>query len=309
MNESAKNANFEQLARRIQPQARLLRVWPLSGGISAQVTAFEIVLPDGRHRKLILRQHGAADRQQNPRIAADEFRLLEILQAAGIAAPAPCLVDDSGAIFPTPVIVQEYLEGAPEFAPANLSDYVQQAAAALAAIHRVDPALHDLSFLPQQSAIEARRIAQQPQQLDDSLQEGRIRAALDKLWPPAQTSPALLLHGDYWPGNLLWQSGQLVGIIDWENAALGDPLSDLANTRMEMRWAFGAGAMQDFTRQYQLTMPQLDFASLPLWDLCAALRPASKLALWSEGNSACENTMRAAHRDFVAQALAAMPVS
>ena len=26
-----------------------------------------------------------------------------------------------------------------------------------------------------------------------------------------------LLHGDYWPGNVLWKNGALVGVIDWED--------------------------------------------------------------------------------------------
>jgi aminoglycoside phosphotransferase (APT) family kinase protein len=38
-----------------------------------------------------------------------------------------------------------------------------------------------------------------------------------------------VLHGDYWPGNVLWRDGRLVGVIGWEEAAFGDPLADLAN--------------------------------------------------------------------------------
>jgi aminoglycoside phosphotransferase (APT) family kinase protein len=48
---------------------------------------------------------------------------------------------------------------------------------------------------------------------------------------PGQPSPARfallsLLHGDYWPDNTLWRDGRLVCVIDWEDAALGDPLAD-----------------------------------------------------------------------------------
>ena len=35
--------------------------------------------------------------------------------------------------------------------------------------------------------------------------------------------PHRLLHGDYWPGNVLWQQGRLAAVLDWEDAALGGP--------------------------------------------------------------------------------------
>ena len=44
----------------------------------------------------------------------------------------------------------------------------------------------------------------------------------------------VLLHGDYWPGNVIWQDGRLVAVIDWEDACLGDPLADLATARVEL---------------------------------------------------------------------------
>jgi len=45
-----------------------------------------------------------------------------------------------------------------------------------------------------------------------------IRNALLASWPPAQVSDPVVLHGDYWPGNVLWRDGRLVGVIDWEEA-------------------------------------------------------------------------------------------
>ena len=93
---------LQQIVRRIDAQARLLRSWPLAGGVSAQTTALEIALPDGTTQRLVIRQHGEADRAGNPNIAADEFRLLHHLQSAGLPVPAPYLVDASGDILPTP---------------------------------------------------------------------------------------------------------------------------------------------------------------------------------------------------------------
>ena len=101
-----------------------------------------------------------------------------------------------------------------------------------------------------------------PAIVDKTGDEWRIRDTLEAVWPLPQRNSPVLLHGDFWPGNILWKDGQLVGIIDWEDAALGDPLADVANSRLEVLWAFGIDAMQSFTRQYQ-AMTTIDFINLP----------------------------------------------
>src|SRR5258706_15394990 len=100
---------YEQLVQKIDPHSKLLRAWELKGGVSAQVTALEIERADRQTQKMIVRQHGAVDLQQNPQIAADEFKLLQITRSAGLATPMPYYVDQSGDIFPTPYIVIEYI--------------------------------------------------------------------------------------------------------------------------------------------------------------------------------------------------------
>ena len=298
-------ARFAQVVQQMDPGARLLRGWPLQGGVSAQVTALEMAQADGGTRKLVMRQHGPVDRAHNPHIAADEFRLLQLVRAAEVPAPAPYSCDESGAIFPTPYLVVEYVEGAPEFAPGDLPAFLQQFAAALARIHQVPGVETDLAFLPDHAARLGALLAARPDHLDHSLDEGRIRDALVAAWPLAPRNAPALLHGDYWPGNLLWRDGRLAAVLDWEDARLGDPLADLGNSRMEILFALGAEAMAEFTRQYQ-ALTALDWTDLPYWDLAAALRPAGKLAGWGL-EPAVEAGMRARHRWFVGQAFAALP--
>jgi aminoglycoside phosphotransferase (APT) family kinase protein len=291
---------FEQVAHKIDPHSRLLRAWQLKGGVSAQVTALEIARPSGQTHKMIVRQHGAVDRQQNPQIAADEFKLLQITRAAGLPTPAPYYVDASGDIFPEPYIVIEYIEGSTEFAPADQGDLISQLASQLVKIHGVDCLNHDLTFLPQKEKSCAEKVSARPIHTDDSLDEGRVRDMLEAVWPGSQHNAPVLLHGDFWPGNILWKDGRLVAVIDWEDAALGDPLADLANSRLEILWAFGVEAMDHFTQHYQ-SITTIDFTNLPIWDLFAALRPAFKIGEWA-ADTIAEQRMRERHRLFVEQA-------
>ena len=296
MTELPEDHKFEQLVQKIAPQSRLFRTWQLKGGVSAQVTAVELERPDGRTKKMIVRRHGDRDRQRNPQVAADEFRLLQILQSEGLAAPKPYYLDQSGEIFSTPYLVIEYVEGEPEFAPSDLSDYLLQMATQLAAIHGIDGAKTDLSFLLEQG----KGFGERPVRLDESPGEGRIRAALESAWPLSRLNKSVLLHGDFWPGNLLWQNGQLVAVIDWEDAKVGDPLADLAISRLEILWALGVEAMNAFTKHYQ-SMTAIDFTNLPYWDLCAALRRAPQISEWGL-DDVTEQRMREEYRWFVRQA-------
>lgn len=289
---------FQQLVQRMEPGARLLRTWPLTGGVSAQVTAVAFERPNGYTQKSVVRQHGERDRAGNPQIAADEFRLLQILEAADVAAPRPYLHDAE--IFPVPVVVMEFVEGATEFAPTDITNFTAQLARHLAQIHAIDGTSADLSFLPPRG----KGFGKRPPQLDESLSEGRIRNVLETLAPPPRCNEAVLLHGDYWPGNVLWRDGQIVAVIDWEDASVGAPLADVGNCRLELLWALGAETMHEFTEQYR-AQTSIDFSGLPYWDLCAALRPAGKLSGWGLDAEA-ETRMRQQHRWFVQRATAAV---
>jgi aminoglycoside phosphotransferase (APT) family kinase protein len=299
MPKSIENKKFEQVVQKINPQSKLLRTWELAGGISAQVTALEMERSDGQTQKMVVRRHGEVDLKHNPQIAADEFKLLQLLHSRGLATATPYYLDQSCEIFSTPYIVIEYIEGKPEFAPSNLPDLILQLATHLSAIHHVDCSKLDVSFLPQQAQIYAEKLRERPSIVDESLNEGRIWDALKAVWPIPQRNTSVLLHGDFWPGNILWKDGQLVAIIDWEDARLGDPLSDVAHSRLEILWAFGIDAMHRFTDQYR-AMTSIDFTNLPYWDLCAALRPASQIAQWGLDTST-EKAMREGHKWFITQ--------
>ncbi len=253
------------------PHAQLLRAWPLQGGVSAQVIALEIAPPNEAPRKLVLRRHGSVDLQRNPTIARDEFRLLAALHRAGIVVPQPFLVDESGELLPTPFVLMAFVDGAPDFAPIDPNTYVAQLADQLLAIHVLDWRAAGLDFLPQQS-----------------------RATI-----PSR-NPIALLHGDYWPGNVLWRAGRLVAVIDWEDAHLGDPLADLANAQLELMCALGPTAMHAFTARYR-RHATLDDTHLRDWSRWVGERLLSKLPGWGL-DAADEDRIRTRAEQFIAQA-------
>jgi len=308
---SVLNQQFEQLAKAIAPRGKLVRTWQLKGGISAEMTALEIAQPNGQTSRMIVRRPGEATLRRNARAAEHEFKLLQIMRSLALATPTPYYLDQSGTIFPTPYIVIEYIEGEPEFAPIQAADFTVQLATHLAKIHGADWSHIDVSFLPKQPSGFADTFGSPPSAVDTSLDEGRIRDVLQAAWPLSQRNPSVLLHGDFWPGNLLWRDGALVAAIDWEDARLGDPLTDVAISRLDILWIFGADAMHSFSEHYQSLMP-IDYTNLPYWDLYAALRlvrlAGANLAEWAAffapygRYDITEQSIREHYRCFITQA-------
>jgi aminoglycoside phosphotransferase (APT) family kinase protein len=299
----ASQEQISELLRAARPGWRLVRARSMPGATSARVSAIEAEQPDGQRAAIVLRQYGAANLKSDPHAAQTEYRLLQLLAAAGQPVPRPYFADESCAILPAPYLLQELIDGQPVDDPADLTDFTGQLAAALAAVHGCGFARTEVAFLADVREDFARKMGTKSSPPDEYLREADVRAALGAGWPPAPVNRRVVLHGDYWPGNVLFRDGRLVGIIDWEDALFGDPLADLAITRLEIGWFFGSAASQTLTLQYLALRPEVDTATLPLWDLRAALRacgfdlrawglPAAKLA-----------SMRAAHREFIASAL------
>jgi aminoglycoside phosphotransferase (APT) family kinase protein len=299
---TADAAAFSEVLGRVDPALRLVSSRDLVGGISAQVTALEAVSPAGLAASLVIRQYGDRDRQHDPQIAAHEYHLLSLLHAAGLRVPRPLLADESGTILPGPYLVIEYVDGDamidPAMAPVPPAAVISQLAAELARIHDAAVTLGDVPYLADMTDHATSRIRDRPTVPDESLSEPGVRAALEPIWPPPVVNEPVLLHGDYWPGNTLWRDGALLAVIDWENAATGDPVADVGNARMEMCIGLGAAAATEFTRQYRALRPGVDLSTLPHWDLYAALRHAGRMGTW--GLPAAELArLQTGHRQFV----------
>ena len=106
-------------------------------------------------------------------------------------------------------------------------------------------------------------------ELFDYLPEGiewqRIRESLGTIESTFTGTPRLL-HGDFWPENIMWREERIVAILDWEDAAIGDPLADVAGCFLGVEIRFmGFAVRKLFLKEYIELNGPLDLRRLALW--------------------------------------------
>lgn len=106
-----------------------------------------------------------------------------------------------------------------------------------------------------------------------------LRAFVAELDPHPYEACPVLLHGDFWPQNLIWQNGKIAAILDWEDAAFGDPLSDIACAILELRYLFCEDLVQVFINAYRHHCP-IDDKRLALWHIYVAAAAQFHMANW-----------------------------
>jgi aminoglycoside phosphotransferase (APT) family kinase protein len=95
---------------------------------------------------------------------------------------------------------------------------------------------------------------------------------LCKAFPGIRANQSGLVHIDYWEGNILWHENQISAVLDWEEAAYGDPVIDVAYARMNMVLMGLHQSADDFLKIYKTEMG-CKVENLGFWELAAAVRP------------------------------------
>ena len=223
----------------------------LAGGASRETWAFDAVRPDGTTERLVLRRDPPAHHIRSSR--RDEFVLLEAAGAAGLPVPRVRWCEDDDTILGSPYFVMDFVDGETlarrllrdaEYADARRR-LPEQLADALARIHRIDPGLPSLAFLPRPGAGEVPSAAElarwdQLYRVITPDPHPALELAFRWLAPRTPSAPALaVVHGDYRIGNVLFGREGLRAVIDWELAHVGDPLEDVGWLCVRS-WRFGA---------------------------------------------------------------------
>jgi len=181
-----------------------------------------------------------------------EYRIIHALENTNVPVPkAYCLCEDSS-IVGTPFYIMEFLDGRifedpaiPGVSPEDRTAMWRDAVRTLAKFHTVKPASVNLSSFGKPSGFYNRQLntfntiqtAQATAKDKDTGEPvGKIPHFDDmvKFFGDPKTQPedrSTFVHGDYKIDNMVFHKTEprVIGILDWEMATIGHPLSDLCN--------------------------------------------------------------------------------
>jgi aminoglycoside phosphotransferase (APT) family kinase protein len=260
------------------PGAHIVGVRELPGGVSANVCQIDVETAEGGAQRYVFRQHlGDTFKDHDGNIAAKEFAVLQRLRWHGFPVPEALHLDQSTS---APFVLMEAVEGSTSVAESDLPQALVQMADFLTQLHALDPG--DLGVV-------GLGVFEDPRPdllryLAPTASGEAVRSAVLGGELPLVGNRLTVIHGDYWPGNILWEDGRLAAVIDWEDCTISDPLADVACARVELLCQYGAGAMDDFTAHYLRSFSgrggSLRLDSLPLWEVFVSAAALSSMADW-----------------------------
>ncbi|WP_263996934.1 phosphotransferase family protein [Mycobacterium yunnanensis] len=254
----------------------------LTGGASRATWAFDAVTSHGT-RPLILRIGPPDEIHAGMRL---EAAALTRAAAAGAPVPYVLIAEDSAETLGNPFLVCDFVEGETivrrihrALDDASRAALLEECAAALAAIHRADPAGICLE--------ESDQLEAWHRQLDE-MADTTATFEWAFRWLAAHRpspSPTVLVHGDFRMGNLIvntaGHTARLAAVLDWELTHAGEAYEDLAWFCIRA-WRFGAprslaagglGSIEDFLAAYEAASgTTLDRSAVHWWLVLATLR-------------------------------------
>ena len=252
------------------PGLKLIHFEPLTGGVSSEVFLIE-AKQNKTKIKLVLRYEGGMPSKID---ITNEFNLLQALANTNIPSVEPLFIDTSCKILDKPFMLLSFLEGDIIIPNTDNLDLITKMADQLRSIHSINPAL--LPDLP----IQIDPIEGLLKYLPKGDEWMEIKNYLSSLKNTAFEGQRVFLHGDFWPGNILWAKDQIVAVIDWDYAAIGDPISDLAVSSLEMRYEFGKEGMNQLCEAY-LKHSMIDNSRFSLWLISIASSTLHFINQWN----------------------------
>jgi aminoglycoside phosphotransferase (APT) family kinase protein len=217
----------EKLGR---PELRVTAIDPIPEGHSG-FTYFVTVEGDDGPARYVLRLPPPGARIAGPADVIRQGRIMSALNAAGIPSPAIPAMSADPVIDGRPFILMEAVDGT-RIEKASMEhrgiDITTSAVAVLKRLHalpREQTGIGDEESVGLQA--EMMRWATLMQRAPDELtiRAGELGGLL-AVQVPAERAPSLV-HGDYHYGNMLFRGSEVVAVLDWEIAQIGQPLLDL----------------------------------------------------------------------------------
>lgn len=261
---------FQNIVNSFAKSAKLISWQVMKGGSSTDVFLLKIQQKN-EILKYVLRTQGSKPAENSTKV---EFALLNSLYLQNIPVSRPIYLDTSCKIIDKPFMIMTYLDGDIDSPDNKDLNSISKMVEALKVIHGID-----VSALPKLS-LRIDPLSNIETLLPSGAKWDDLKTFLLSLSSQRYKGKSVLLHGDFWSGNILWENNEIVGILDWEYAAFGDPLYDLAVTSLEMRYQYGERGMEQCKSFYGKSF-ELDNYRLSLWLIFIAASTHYHIKSWN----------------------------
>ncbi|MCP4583456.1 MAG: phosphotransferase [candidate division Zixibacteria bacterium] len=270
------------LLKTISPGSTLKSISEVEGSYSNYTHLIEAEHPGGIIERYIIRRYAIFSNYDRGEKARREYKTLEFAYENGIPAPKPVYLDETGLILKMPGIVTEYVDGKSDLNPRDPIKWAEVMAETLAKIHSLPRGIEKDCYVldANQEASWFLRDDGVPDFMKNYPRGMDVLKAAFKLHPKLKKTEPCLVHIDYWPGNILWKDDRIVAVVDWEEAAYGDPIIDVAYARMEISILGFKSAAERFLETY-VKLTGKPAANLLFWELAAAARPMYSPETWN----------------------------
>lgn len=259
----------------IEPDSEFVAIHSLEGDFSNSTHLVEGKKSNSSSFQVVTRRYAIFGDYDRGEKARREFRTLQLLVSHGVAVPEPLYLDDAGKILGTPGIVTRFMPGRLIMKQPYPARWAKTLAKTLAGIHTVSITNSDTSFLLDGNSEVLWFLKSKdsvPEYISNHPKGMALWEAITEYLPKQIMVKPSLVHIDYWSGNILWDKGVISAVVDWEEAAQGDPGIDVAYCRMDMILCGMSEAAEEFLAVYEKETGK-PVSNLGLWELAAAVRP------------------------------------
>jgi aminoglycoside phosphotransferase (APT) family kinase protein len=217
----------EKLGR---PNLRVISVEPIPEGHSGFTYFVDVEDGDGPSR-YVLRLPPPGARIAGPADVVRQGRIMSALHDAGLPTPAIPVMSTEAVIDGRPFILMDAVDGTRIEKAATENKALDIAASAVGVLKRLHALPLQKTGIGDEESVglqsEMMRWAMLMQRAPEELtiRAGELGGLLAMQMPVERAST--LVHGDYHYGNMLFRGPEVVAVLDWEIAQLGQPLLDL----------------------------------------------------------------------------------
>jgi aminoglycoside phosphotransferase (APT) family kinase protein len=261
-----------------------LRSWAAGViGVGARIVRVRALHADQGPWLLSIEHRGvityAVLRAPTPRIdgpmIATAAAALEVAERHGLPAPRLIDADLQAGVAGVPATLETAVPGTVEWPAPSSVERLRAAGAPLAAVHTVAmTAQEHLPFRPRPIAVDDFAADRRSDRMPTTPLLEQADVLITAYGVPRFET--VFVHGDVWPGNLIWTGGKVSALIDWKTAGAGAPGVDLGELRKQVAITFGPEAPAHVLDGWQRATGAVA-GHVPYWDAVAALNTPTEL--------------------------------